>query len=54
MRPDEADEAAWDQIQQGFVGPVKDFGSYSLSNEMPLKCGKQENGGEKHFKNLYF
>lgn len=34
MRPNEAEEAGWGQILQGFVGPVKDFGPYSMSNGM--------------------
>lgn len=34
VRPNEAEEAGWGQILQGFVGPVKDFGPYSMSNEM--------------------
>lgn len=32
MRPNEAEEAVGDQILRGFVGPVTDFGPYSMSN----------------------
>lgn len=34
VRPNEAEEAGWGQILQDFVGPVKDFGPYSMSNGM--------------------
>lgn len=46
MLPDEAEQVGWGQIVQGFVGYVKEFGSYSMSNRMPLKYSKQEQRGE--------
>lgn len=54
-RPNEAEEAGWGQILQDFVGPVKDFVPYSMSNGMDatkvLQSGKE---GEKYKPCLYF
>ena len=39
VRMNEAEDAGWGQIQQGFLCPVKDLGPYFLSSRMPLMCG---------------
>ena len=39
VRMNEAEDAGWGQIQQGFLCPVKDLGPYFLSSRMLLMCG---------------